>query len=80
MNMYPDSLYIGKDGQLIVWSWLGGDLEAKYDGSLYVDIRHRGTGKRILFISHNAAENLLALFPKDALATSPDAAGFELQY
>jgi hypothetical protein len=44
------------------WSDLGGDIEGSYDGAVYVDIRHKTTHKRLVFISKSALKKALALF------------------
>jgi hypothetical protein len=44
------------------WKDIGGDLEASYDGARYVDIRHKSTKKRLLFISRGALQNAIDLF------------------
>ena len=46
------------------WTHIGGDLEAKYDGSRYVDIRAGERGNRI-FISKEGLLQALSLFDKD---------------
>lgn len=48
-----------------VWTHIGGDLEASYDGSRYVDIRTVGSDKMDLFLSKGTAEALLRLFPEN---------------
>ena len=50
-----------------IWTPIGGDLEASYDGHKYLDVRARG-GSRI-FLSKGALEAALKLFP-DAPAGS----------
>lgn len=48
------------------WTHIGGDMEASYDGSRYVDFRIRGRDgedpKPICFMSNGTLENALALF------------------
>lgn len=50
------------------WHDLGGDLEGSYDGTRYVDVRHKSTRKRLLFISQGALEKVQALFQPAPLA------------
>lgn len=44
------------------WFDLGGDIEASYDGARYVDIRHKDTKERLLFISRGALRKAIPLF------------------
>jgi len=44
------------------WFHVGGDVEASYDGSMYVDFRHLSTGERLMFASKTLLENSLKLF------------------
>lgn len=44
------------------WVWIGGDLEASFDGFRYVDIRDISSKKRCCFLSEDALKNALALF------------------
>ena len=44
------------------WNDIGGDLEASYDGARYVDIRHKSSKERLLFISKGALKNAIDLF------------------
>jgi len=50
-----------------VWTHIGGDLEASYDGVRYVDIRARardsgGRSGRVLFMSRGTLRGALKLF------------------
>lgn len=44
------------------WTDIGGDLEAKWDGAVYVDIRNKGTHERFT-LSPAALKKALALTP-----------------
>jgi len=44
------------------WHHIGGDLEASYDGSMYVDIRVIGEADASIFISRGALLNAAGLF------------------
>lgn len=44
------------------WTHIGGDLEASYDGAVYVDIRAKGAEGDRFFISKAAVEKALGLF------------------
>jgi len=43
------------------WAHIGGDLEAKYDGKRYVDVRVRGK-KKTIFLDEATAQALLLVF------------------
>lgn len=53
------------------WTHIGGDLEARYDGFRYVDIRTRDGGtvagwtRTRLFVSKDALLKAVALFPPE---------------
>ena len=44
------------------WFHVGGEIEASYDGEIYVDIRILPTGEKVLFASKGVFENILKLF------------------
>ena len=46
------------------WTHIGGDLEARFDGRMCVDIRSRGKSKTRIFMKDQTLENALSLFPK----------------
>lgn len=45
------------------WVHIGGDIEATYDGSAYVDFRERGSEDRLMFASRELLFRALSLFP-----------------
>jgi len=51
------------------WVNIGGDLEARYDGGLYVDIRVEGKKRSAIFVSAPALKKALKLFPKTRCST-----------
>lgn len=46
------------------WVHIGGDLEARYDGGHYVDIRVKGKKRPAVFLSSAALRKALKAFPK----------------
>ena len=48
-----------------IWTDIGGDLEASYDGRVYVDIRVKGDPTACIFISASALKQALKLIVKD---------------
>ena len=44
------------------WRHIGGDLEASFDGSVYVDVRVRGDHSNRFFVSRSALQAALGLF------------------
>ncbi len=45
------------------WTNMGGDLEASYDGTRYVDFRAKGTGKCVMFATREVLIDAMRLFP-----------------